>query len=164
MEFVSRGYLTPEELDRLQSIPLGERISKGPVAVIECPQPIPCNPCETACAQRAIKVGIPITSLPMLDWDSCTGCGACVPRCPGQAIFIVDGAKNLVGIPYEFVPLPQAGDEVLCLDRSGCVQCTGQVARVRTGKQQDHTSVVFVSVPKSLLMTVRGIRVVERRV
>jgi len=26
-----------------------ERINKGPVAVIECFQNIPCNPCQTAC-------------------------------------------------------------------------------------------------------------------
>jgi Fe-S-cluster-containing hydrogenase component 2 len=156
-----RGYVTLEELAALKLVPPDGRINRGPVAILECPQAIPCNPCETACSRKAIKVGVPITSLPSLDWNECTGCGICVASCPGQAIFILDGAKSIIGIPHEYIPLPVVGDEVMCLDRSGKAKCTGRIVRVINGKKQDHTAVVYLSVPREHLMNIRGIKVME---
>ncbi len=70
--------------------PSEQRIKRGSVAIIECFQDIPCNPCEMKCPRNAIKVGIPITNLPELDEEKCSGCGLCVPWCPGLAIFILN--------------------------------------------------------------------------
>ena len=54
------GYLTLDELKDAGMYPSEERMAQGPVAVAECVQEIPCNPCETACRFHAIKVGDPM--------------------------------------------------------------------------------------------------------
>jgi len=61
----THGYLSAAEA--AACLPARDRLAKGPVAVIECVQNIPCNPCEAACPARAITVGQPITALPVLD-------------------------------------------------------------------------------------------------
>ena len=45
------------------------------------------------------------------------------------------------------------------MNRSGKIVGTGTVLKVRNGKYEDKTPVVTVSVPKSLTMVVRNIRV-----
>ena len=84
-------------------IPSAERRAKGPVACIECFQHIPCNPCEASCPRHAITIGSEITDLPRLDETLCNGCGLCMTRCPGLAIFTVDesGERARVSFPYE---------------------------------------------------------------
>ena len=100
-----------------------ERINRGPVAVVECYQKIPCNPCQTACPFGAIRIGEDINEIPCRDENVCTGCGVCVAKCPGLSIMIVDGSKSAetveFRIPYEFLPLPEAGEKVTGLDRAG---------------------------------------------
>lgn len=156
------GVLSKDELARLPGMPSKDRLRRGPVAVIECAQEIPCNPCETACKQGAIRVGDPITSLPVLDERRCTGCGLCIAKCPGQAIFVVnltysqDSAS--VMLPYEFLPLPAKGDEVEALDREGSRVCTARVLKVLQSKASDRTPVVTVAIPRDCAMNVRNIR------
>lgn len=158
------GYLSADEL--AACLPAPERMAKGPVAVIECVQDIPCNPCEEACPVRAITVGLPITSLPVLDAVKCIGCGVCIARCPGLAIFVIDasrpGDEGTVQLPYEAWPLPETGEKVAALDRAGRRVGTGTVEKVLASKAQDHTAVVTVRVPKELLNTVRAISVEGR--
>ena len=68
-------------------------------------------------------MGADITALPQLDEDKCIGCYTCIAVCPGQAIFVVDesleGDDATVAMPYEFLPLPEKGEKVTALDRSG---------------------------------------------
>jgi len=130
-------------------------------AIIECPQAIPCNPCETSCPAKAIKVGDNVNSIPTIDYDKCTGCGICVTKCPGLAIFLVqediaDGI-GIVGIPYEFLPLPEKGQMVIALDKEGSPVCEARVCRVMRSPSRTH--VVFVEVPNHLLDSVRHIHV-----
>lgn len=89
------GFLNSAELKEAGRYPSEERLKKGPVAVIECCQNIPCNPCETACKFGAITVGDLITNLPVLDESKCVGCGVCLTKCPGLAIFVVDKSKDM---------------------------------------------------------------------
>ena len=100
------------DLQKLQAeglYPTDDRIAAGPVAVFECMQEIPCNPCEEACPRGCIRIGEDITGIPRLD-PSCTGCGLCLPSCPGLCIFILDGSYSgteaTVTMPYELLPLP----------------------------------------------------------
>lgn len=155
------GVLSLEEVAGLPGMPSAERLAQGPVVVIECAQEIPCNPCEDACRQGAIQVGEPITNLPVLLEDKCTGCGLCVAQCPGQAIFVVDmthsDVEATVQLPYEFLPLPKKGDEVYGLNRAGERVCSGRVLKVLNPKGFDRTPVVTVAVPKECAMEVRNI-------
>lgn len=157
----TKGIPSPEDMENSQCIPSSERIVRGPVAVIECFEEIPCDPCETCCPKGAITIGKPITNLPKLDADKCNGCGNCVSACPGLAIFVVDGSysesEGLVTIPYEFLPIPEPGQIVEITDRSGQPVGKGKIVKVKTLKQYDCTAVVTVTVPKPLLMEVRGI-------
>jgi len=140
--------------------PSDTRLAKGPVAVIECTQEIPCNPCESACARHAITVGDPITSLPRLDEDKCNGCGRCIAYCSGLAIITIDAAYSdteaLMGFPYEFLPCPNKGDEVSLVDRLGKPIARGRVMRVT--KPMDGTRVVYAVAPKELIHDIRGIK------
>lgn len=158
----TKGYLSPEEVRCLPALPTWERICQGPVAVIECVQDIPCDPCTTTCRFSAITIGGDITDLPMLDASKCTGCGNCVFGCPGLAIFIVDGSPEgqlgKVSFPHEYLPLPTAGQQVQVVNRAGEVICEGNVEKVLSTKASDKTPVIQVWVPKDLLMEARGIK------
>lgn len=163
MSVIEDGVLTMKELERLPCVPSGERMERRAVAVIECPQDIPCNPCQTACPKGAIVVGEPITGIPLLKEDLCDGCGLCVAPCPGQAIFIVDlnysSEEATVSLPYEFQPLPAAGQKVEALNRRGEMVYTGTVVKVLNPRSFDRTAVVTVTVPREQAMEVRNIRV-----
>ena len=140
-------------------IPSRERLEKGAVAIIECFQEIPCDPCYASCPKNAIKPFDNINDLPKIDFDLCDGCSLCVASCPGLAIFIVDYTysedRALLKIPHEFVPLPQKDEMVKLLNRKGEIVCDGRVVRVV--KFRDKTNVVWVEVPKEQAMDVRAI-------
>ena len=158
--FEKTGVATREMV--MTKFPPIERINKGPVAVVECYQKIPCNPCSTACPFGAIQVGEDINNIPCRDEDLCTGCGKCVSRCPGLAIMIVDGSKSAdtveFRIPYEFLPLPAAGETVVGLDRAGQPVCKARVLRVQNSPAFDRTPVVTLEVARSYLYDFRNFR------
>ncbi len=162
MSLINTGYLEYEELKAVQKLPGKERYKKGPVAVMECVQEIPCNPCEAACKFGAIHIGEPITNLPALDGEACTGCGACVSKCPGLAIFIVNKAYSetsaTVAFPYEYFPTPMAGEKKKAVNRKGEVVCEGMVVKVMNPRAFDHTPVVTVEIPKEFADEVRSIQ------
>ncbi len=154
----TRGYLRPEDLDNVPGAPTAARRAKGPVAVFECVQEIPCNPCEQSCDRDAVKVGALITDRPTLVEDECTGCGKCVSACPGQAVFIVDESRPdeaRVTIPYEFLPLPAKDEIVTALDRSGAALGEARIVRVRLSESMDRTAQVTMAVPLAWSMTAR---------
>ncbi|WP_448376510.1 FAD-dependent oxidoreductase [Fervidobacterium sp.] len=126
-------------------------------AVIECPQPIPCNPCETSCPTGAINVGGNINGIPHIDYEKCIGCGVCVTKCPGLAIFMVQENENysIVGIPYELLPIPSKGDKVKLLDREGKYVADGEIDHV-IPNNKGKTHIVYLKVPKGLEENVRS--------
>ena len=65
--YLYTGVPSAQELASFPGKPSEERMSKGRVAVVECLQEIPCNPCESACKFGAIQIGENITALPCLD-------------------------------------------------------------------------------------------------
>jgi Fe-S-cluster-containing hydrogenase component 2 len=137
--------------------------SGGVRPVIECTQNIPCDPCQDACPRGCIVVGERITALPKLDESkTCTGCALCVGACSGQAIFLIgkgcgDG-YGTVGLPYEFLPLPSAGDAGKALGRSGEVVCDATVVEVRDSKAMDRTPMLVMKVPAHELGRARFFR------
>ena len=162
MSLINTGYLEPEELRELQKRPSEERYQKGPVAVIECVQEIPCNPCEAACRFGAIRIGDPITNLPQCSHEKCTGCGVCVSKCPGLAIFVVNKAYSettaTVSFPYEYMPVPEQDMAVTAVNRKGEPVCEAKVVKVLNPAAFDHTPVVTVEIPKEYADDVRSIR------
>lgn len=138
-----------------------ERLEKGPCAVIECYQKIPCNPCATSCPFGAIVRDNDINELPVIDWEICTGCAICVVNCPGLAIFTVDlskPGKAMIKLPYEYLPLPQVGEIVDAVDRGGEVVGEAKVTKVQEGKAFDRTRLVWLEVPREQAMIVRHFR------
>ena len=161
MSLINTGYLEYEELSSLQELPDEDRFSKGPVAVIECVQEIPCNPCEAACHFQAISIGEPITNLPHLDGSKCTGCGVCVSKCPGLAIVIVNKVYSettaTISFPYEYYPTPAVDEIHNGVNRKGEVICKGKIIKVVNPTAYDHTTVVTIEIPKEFADEVRSI-------
>jgi len=142
-----------------------KKFKKGPVAVIECYQEIPCNPCEAACKFHAIKIGEPITNKPRFIAENCTGCGQCIASCPGLAIFVVfedySEEESLVSFPYEYLPLPKKGEIIDAADRNGSKICKGRVVKIINKKSYDRTSVITIAIPRKFVNQVRGIRLLK---
>ncbi len=132
-------------------------------AVIECPQEIPCNPCEQVCRTGAIEIGPDITAVPRLDPAKCNGCTLCVAICPGLAIYLLEEefapGMAAVSFPHEYLPLPAKGDRVPVVDGEGCAVAEGEVLRVSNPASFTGTPVVRVSVPSGAVSRVRGIAV-----
>ena len=129
------------------------------VAVFECVQRIPCNPCVEACPRGAIEALSDINDCPKVNEALCNGCGLCLTRCPGLSIVVIDSEykpdEALLKIPYEFLPLPEAGERVAALGRDG--QVLGEAAVVKTQQSQNKTSVIWLAVPKAQMMDIRNI-------
>lgn len=144
------------------TLPPADRRHQGPYAVIECFQQIPCDPCHKACRSGAIRPFQDINETPAYEAASCNGCALCVAQCPGLACFVVDEnyapTEALLKMPYEFHPLPSAGQVVEALDRTGRALGTGRVTRVVRSRSKMSTPVVWVAVPRDWVQTVRNIR------
>ncbi|HHY08428.1 MAG TPA: 4Fe-4S binding protein [Corynebacteriales bacterium] len=161
------GYLSEKELKNCPGYPAEERLKKGPVAVIECIQKIPCNPCEDACPCKAISIGEDITDLPVLHEEKCKGCGLCISVCPGQAIRLVNQTYSeneaAIAFPFEFLPLPTSGDKVCAVNRKGEVVTTGRVLKIINSRKNDRTPVVFISIPKKWALEVVSIKLPNKK-
>ena len=137
---------------------------KNGLVIVECPERIPCDPCNTSCHTGAILPFKDINDVPEVDFSKCTGCAMCIAACPGLACFVIDmtfsDEEALYKLPYEMLPLPQKGDKVKCLDRTGGEIAEGTVRNI-TEPRKDRTYVVHVSAPKKLFNEIRAVRVVK---
>jgi Fe-S-cluster-containing hydrogenase component 2 len=151
-DYEKTGILSLKDL----KIPTKKQLEKG-VAILECIQEIPCNPCVESCPVCAISMK-DINAPPISDYEKCIGCTKCVGVCPGLAIFVVkikDG-KAFVTLQYEFLPAPKVGDKVKVLNRKGAKVGLGIIRRI---VKQGKTMVITVETDKDLAMDVRNIRV-----
>lgn len=157
---IQDGIPTREDLAAV--MPTAERLARGAVAIAECFQKIPCNPCSKACVKKAIRVEPDINQTPKVDFDVCNGCGICLARCPGLAIFVVDmtysGTEAVVKLPFEFLPVPREGQLACGLNRAGEELGWFPVVKVLSGGKKNMTYTISLAVPKELAMEVRNIR------
>jgi Fe-S-cluster-containing hydrogenase component 2 len=137
-------------------IPNRQQLKKG-VAILECVQEIPCNPCVESCPVHAISMK-DINAPPVNDFEKCIGCTKCVGVCPGLAIFVIKIIDNKawITLPYEFVTRPRVGNAVKALDRLGRVRDKALVKKV---VKQGKTMVVTIEINSSLAMDIRNIKV-----
>ena len=151
-DYEKSGVLTKKELPH----PSKRQLEKG-VAILECIQEIPCNPCVDSCPVHAISMK-DINAPPINDFNKCIGCTKCVGICPGLAIFVVKvkDRKAWITLPYEFVPVPKVGDIMKAVDRTGTVRGDALVKKVVKSRK---TMVITIEVNSSLAMDVRNIRV-----
>ncbi len=153
------GVLTADELSR--GLPTEERLRLGPIAVIECVENIPCNPCVDACPRGAISIEGDVNGTPSVDGEKCNGCRVCLSACPGLAIFVVDASgederpTGRISVPYEYLPLPEKGESVVAVDREGVEVCEGKITRVLVSDALDRTPIVTIEIPREHLMVVR---------
>lgn len=151
-EYEKTGVLSITDL----KVPKKKQLEKG-VAILECIQEIPCNPCVESCPVHAISMK-DINAPPVNDFEKCIGCMKCVGVCPGLAIFVlkIKDNKAWITLPYEFVVVPRVGDVVQALDRFGTVKGTALVNKV---VKQGKTMVVTIEVNSELAMEIRNIKV-----
>ncbi len=142
---------------------LREKSLKGAVAVVDCREEIPCNPCEDACRRGAIIVGEDICSLPTYDPGLCDGCGRCVAVCPGMAIFLLDRSsrdgKARVTLPYEMGEEIREGEEAWAVNVAGEPLGKGKVVKTAKMSRKDATILVTLEVPEKWALKVRGLRI-----
>ena len=155
------GYVSDDEIERYPGVT--HKVGVHPV--MECTQNIPCNPCQDACKKGCISIGSNITSLPIVvDGSECINCGMCVASCSGQAIFLVDedcgDGTATVTLPYEFLPLPEAGTKGKGLGRDGKAICDAEVVAVKSNKTFDKTNLLTIRVPKEYAMKARFFKAV----
>ncbi len=155
------GYLSDEELSSV--FPDMDRLQSGPVAIIECIQEIPCNPCQDACPRDAIGPFIRMTDNPVINFEKCNGCGLCIGSCPGLAIFVLHLCygqdTSMIKIPYEMLPVPCPEQSVSLLDRSGQVIGRGIVKKIQSLKHNPKTHIIWIEIPRELYKKARNIKV-----
>lgn len=151
-EYEKTGVLSFTDLQ----IPTKKQLEKG-VAILECVQEIPCNPCVDSCPVHAISMK-DINAPPVNDFEKCIGCTKCVGICPGLAIFVIKIKDNKawVTLPYEFVNIPKVGDVVQALDRVGTTRSKALVKKV---VKQGKTFVITIETDSTVAMEIRNIKV-----
>jgi len=153
----------PTKQDLLSVTPSMDRLKRGPVAIIECFEKIPCNPCYTACNQGAIKKFANINDLPEIDHEKCNGCGACISKCPGLAIIVIDydySEKDaLVRIPWEMPWTPKIDEVINAVKRDGQVIGEAKVKKIQNLIGQDRTKIIWLLVNKKIALDLRSIKI-----
>ncbi len=155
--YLKYGYINAEDII---SFPPLEIVENHPVAVSECIQEIPCNPCVTSCPVQAISME-GINGIPVVNFEKCTGCSMCVSVCPGLALFLVGirNGKGLVTLPYEMLEVPSKGEKVILLDRKGQKVGTGTVEKVFYPDKNTKSALVTITFDNiELIKIVRNIK------
>jgi hypothetical protein len=69
----------------------------------------------------------------------------------------LENGRARVTVPYEFLPLPEKGETIIALDRSGKALGEALVTGVRKTEKMDETSLVAMEVPREWSMRARGL-------
>jgi len=101
----------PTQADIDSVFPCEKRLSLGSVAVIECYQSIPCDPCATACPRGAI---LPFVDIKLACGDATSGI---VCRCNDLT---VEDIRDYIAQGYHSI------DEIKRVTRLGMGQCQGR--------------------------------------
>ena len=163
--YLQRGYNTREEMEERGVFPPEGILKSKRVAVIECIEDIPCNPCVEACRFEGI-IKESFTKPGNVDWEKCNGCAACLLACPGLSVFLmhIKDGKGYVTLPYELMPDPKVGDKAELMNRAGETVAHGKIVAptYRAPGQATPRWVVTVEMDDpDLVYDVRAIRIKE---
>ena len=128
------GVPSKEELASCPGVPSEERMRQGRVAVIECVQEIPCNPCSFSCKFNAITI---------------------IDKSYSDKEVVID-------FPFEYLPLPQEHQVVDAVNRYGEVVCKGIIKKVKQVKAYAGTTVVSMIIPIEFADEVRSMKRLAR--
>lgn len=158
--------MVPKDEDRLSRGSMGELEAvwkaslAAPVALVDCDEEIPCNPCESACPRGAIRVGEDPCRLPRVELGLCDGCGRCVKMCPGLAIVLLDRSANpqrpRVTVPWEMPGTPSPGERLWAVDARG--RSIGLVEVVKVSGGRSTPLLVTVEMEGRRALKIRGLR------
>lgn len=142
--------------------PSKKRRERGPVAIVERFQEIPCDPCHSSCIQNAIKPFQDINDLPEIDVERCNGCETCISYCPGLAIFVVDETysqeRAIIRFPWEFIPIPPKGSLVMGIDREGRDIGQVRIHQAEPSPRKDGSVILWLDAPKEKAYEVKSIQ------
>ena len=128
------GVPSKEELASCPGVPSEERMRQGRVAVIECVQEIPCNPCSFSCKFNAITI---------------------IDKSYSDKEVVID-------FPFEYLPLPQEHQVVDAVNRYGEVVYKGIIKKVKQVKAYAGTTVVSMIIPIEFADEVRSMKRLAR--
>ena len=155
---ISKEYLDsqqePEILMEEPYMPSQKRREEKPFVLIDCLHNFACNPCAFACPYGAITKSSTST-VPVIDFDKCTGCMKCINQCPGLAIFGYDLRKDRVFMPVEY--FEEEGKDVFLVNNNGEKLGEGSIEKIL--KKSNKTDVVRVKtkdIHGEALTNVRG--------
>jgi len=163
--YLQRGYNTRTELEERGIFPPDELLKSKRLAVIECIEDIPCNPCEEACRFKGIHKET-FTKPGQVDWENCNGCAACLLACPGLSVFLMEirNGKGYVTLPYEIMPTPEIGNNAELMNRAGEVIGQGKIVAPTYKALGDATPRWVVTVEMDdpdFVYEVRAIKIIE---
>lgn len=159
----SREYIDsqqePVRIIEEAQIPSSVRMKAWPFVISDCLHGFACNPCEFACPHGALTK-TSTSTIPVIDFNKCTGCMNCVYQCPGLAIFGYHLKKDWIFLPAEFRVKTES--EVYLVDNNGQKVGTGIIEKVL--KKRNKTDIVRIKsldIHEEKLVKVRGFIIKE---
>ncbi|MDR0618379.1 MAG: FAD-dependent oxidoreductase [Bacteroidales bacterium] len=154
---VSKKYIEsqqhPVRIKDAATLPDSERQYLKPFVVADCLYGFACNPCTFVCPNGAISK-VSTSSVPEINYEKCTGCMACVTKCPGLAIFGYDINRKKIYFPAEY--FLEAKTEIALLDSSGNKVGKGIINKIITNKNKTNLVIVDVEKTDTELTLIRG--------
>ena len=117
----------PLKVLEVPAMPTEKRMNEKTFVKIDCLYGFACNPCVFACPSNAISKSS-TSSVPIIDYEKCTGCLDCVWQCPGLAIFGYNVKKDWIFLPIEFSV--KENSEVFLTDNMGKKVGEGVIEKV----------------------------------